>query len=77
MNLVRSSMKKIWFVIGVLLLVIVGQLVAAEKTWAAETDDDYIYMITDSGTVVKRPVSGTPCEGMVRRRLLPPHTSKK
>lgn len=60
MNLVRSSMKKIWFVIGVLLLVIVGQLVAAEKTWAAETDDDYIYMVTDSGTVVKRPVSGTP-----------------
>ena len=60
MNLARSSMKKIWFVIGVLLLVIVGQLVAAEKTWAAETDDDYIYMVTDSGTVVKRPVSGTP-----------------
>lgn len=59
MNLCKSSVVKIWFVVGVLLLVIAGQLAAAEVVWAAEkTDDDYVYMITDSGTVVKRPVNG-------------------
>lgn len=60
MTLKKNSMVKIGCVVGVLLLLLVGQLLAAEKAWAAENkDDDYIYMVTDSGTVVKRPVTGT------------------
>lgn len=48
------------------LLVIVAALMAVLLAWPAgalaaenDTEDGYEYFITDSGTVIKRPVSGT------------------